>query len=508
MTKPNNDDIDIYELLYRADELLNEEEEDLLLREEDEEDFMGGSADSETDIHIVYEEPVDKDATVVYRNAANNYGQTVRNTASTYEPVIRNAANNYGMNQKPPAPAPAPYTAPQTPAAMPVSPPTPAAEVTPPMPSPQPSVSAPAAKPTMAEKAVNSIRAYNADFRAERDRAIPKAGKKTVYPQPQTAPIPEVAPPVKPEKPEKRKKRKMPGCITKLICMAVVIAMVVGLFNLFVRHPKTDSPLGDRRNGVSTILLCGADIGGDRTDTMMLLYVDSNKKQAGLLSLPRDTYTVTAYGESYKLNSAYGRNGGGEEGIEVLFDYVQKIIGYRPDGYMLIELPMLRDLVDLMGGVEFNVPREMNSMGIDGGIHLEAGLQHLTGEQALGLIRYRYGYENQDLGRQDVQKNFIKACLQQWATPENFDKLKDALSLVKAQSFTNLSTGNFAWFGLHLLRCGFSNIYTDTLPGYATMIGDQSYYVLYPEEVASLIQDRYNPYKTEINREMLDIATE
>ena len=93
MTKPNNDDIDIYELLYRADEVLNEEEEDLLLREEDEEDFMGGPGELEPEIRIVYEEPVDKDATVVYRNAANNYGQTIRNTANTSDPVIRNAAN-------------------------------------------------------------------------------------------------------------------------------------------------------------------------------------------------------------------------------------------------------------------------------------------------------------------------------------------------------------------------------------------------------------------------------
>ena len=526
MTKPNNDDIDIYELLYRADELLNEEEEDLLLREEDEEDFMGGPGELEPEIRIVYEEPVDKDATVVYRNAANNYGQTIRNTANTSDPVIRNAANNYGMNQTPlyhpQTPPAAPVTRPSYPS-QPIQTPAPAYPEEPiytqapsyapapeptPAPKAQPAPPAPTAKPTMAEKAVNSIRAYNADFRAERDRSAPKTGKKTTYTQSHTAPLPEIDPPAKAEKPEKKKRRKMPGCLTKLISMALVIALVVGLFNFFVRHPKTDSPLGNRRNGVSTILLCGADIGGDRTDTMMLLYVDSNKKQAGLLSLPRDTYTISAYGEAYKLNSAYGRNGGGEEGIEVLFDYVQKIIGYRPDGYMLIELPMLRDLVDLMGGVKFNVPRDMTSYGIDGTIKLEAGLQYLTGDQALGLIRYRYGYENQDLGRQDVQKRFLKACLEQWVTADNLGKIKEALSLVKAQSFTNLTTGNFAWFGLNLLRCGFSNIYTDTLPGYSTMIGDQSFYVLNPEEVASLIQDRYNPYKTEITREKLDIPTE
>lgn len=472
MPRPNNDDIDIYELLDRADELLKEEEQTDYLQDDFEPEF---------------EEPVDMDATIVYRNAANSYGQAVRNAANNYGQPIRNAANNYGCDQ--------PIHNTDNPCGQPQIPQTP-----PPMPKPIPE-----AKPTQAEKAVSSIRAYNADFRNERERSASKITQKTVYSQPQTAPIPQTPPPAKPKK---QKERKKSGCLTKLIALGVVVALLVGLFNLFIPPPKTDAPLGDRRSGVSTILLCGADIGGERTDTMMLLYVDANKKQAGLLSLPRDTYTVTAYGDSNKLNSAYGRNGGGEEGMEVLFDYVQKIVGFRPDGYILVELPMLRDLVDLMGGVEFEVPQAMDSTGTTGGVHLEAGLQHLDGEQALGLIRFRYGYANQDLGRQDVQKNFLKACLEQWAVPENFSKLKDALSLFKAQSFTDLSTGHFAWFGLQLLRIGFSNIYTDTLPGYATMIGDQSYYVLYPGEVAALIQQRYNPYRIEITEEILDIATE
>ena len=233
------------------------------------------------------------------------------------------------------------------------------------------------------------------------------------------------------------------------------------------------------------------------------------KRQAGLLSLPRDTYTVTDYGSSNKLNSAYGRNGGGEEGMEVLFDYVQDTIGYRPDGYVLIELPILQDLIDLFGGVDYDVPQDMGVGSLSGAwIILQKGMQHLDGEKALAMLRFRYGYVDQDLGRQNVQKNFLKECMKQWLTVENFGKITDVLELFKAESFTNLETKHFLWFGWNLLTIGFNNIYTDTLPGYATMIGDASYYVLYPGEVAEMIQDRYNPYKTEITRDMLDIATE
>ena len=170
---------------------------------------------------------------------------------------------------------------------------------------------------------------------------------------------------------------------------------------------------------------------------------------------------------------------------------------------------MLKDLIDLFGGVEFHVPQDMSSPDVnDDHILLSEGLQHLDGNQALALLRFRYGYADQDLGRQNVQKNFLKACLEQWLTLENMGKLNDVLSLFKTQSLTDLEIKHFLWFGWNLLQIGFQNIYTDTLPGYATMIGDVSYYVLYPGEVAEMIQDRYNPYKTEITRDMLNIATE
>ena len=437
MPRPNNnDDIDIYELLNRADELLEESE----------------NRDPADDFTPEFEESMRIDDTVVYRNAANGYGR--------------------GVDQPCQTPPPRPMT--------------------------------------QAEQAASSIRAYNADFRNERERH-PKVQKQTYE---ETAYIPThtpgqvpTPPPPAPEKPKKH--RRKGGCLKKLLIPVAVILALVLIVNTVFTYPKTDEPLGERRSGVSSILLCGADIGGDRTDTMMLLYVDKLNQKAGLLTLPRDTYTVTYYGDSNKLNSAYGRNGGGEEGMEVLFDYVQDTIGYRPDGYVLIELPMLQDLIDLFGGVDFYVPQDMTSQDINSvPLFLEEGLQHLDGEKALALLRFRFGYVDQDIGRQNVQKNFLKACMEQWLTPKNLGKMTDVLSLFKTQSFTNLETKHLLWFGWNLLQIGFKNIYTDTLPGYATMVGDQSYYVLYPEEVAAMIQDRYNPYKVDITRDMLNIATE
>lgn len=365
-----------------------------------------------------------------------------------------------------------------------------------------------------------SINAYNADFHAGPQRSRKEADETTVLPsapaRPRQAPpaVPQTyadeapAPPKKVRHP--RRRRRHLGCLTSLLVVVVLIASVVFSLKLFISPPQSELNTADRKRNTAAILLCGTDVSGDRTDTMMLLYVDGRKNEAGLLTLPRDTYTRTLYDEEAKLNSAYGRNGGGEEGMQILLDYVQKLIGYRPDGYILVDLGFMRELIDKMGGVEFEVPQDMSlkdkTLGID--VTLEAGMQHLSGDEALALLRFRYGYYNQDIGRQDVQKQFLKACMEQWFTFDNLKRLPELLEVFKVETMTDLDTGNFLWFGYHMLRSGFSKIRTDTLPGYGSMIGDQSFYVLYPEDTRDLVNEGYNPFTTPLPPEAFTICTE
>ena len=176
MPRPNDDDIDIYELLSRADELLEDPKPD-------------------DEFEPEFEESMDTDDTMVYRNAANGYGRQSR-----------------------------------------------------------------------VEEAVSSIRAYNADFRGDRT-AKPSIEETAYIPTPATAPPQPPAP--APEQPKKQKKKG--GCLKKLLIPVALIVALVLLFNLFITPPRTSDPLGQRRPGTAAILLCGADVGGNRTDTMMLL---------------------------------------------------------------------------------------------------------------------------------------------------------------------------------------------------------------------------------------------
>lgn len=332
---------------------------------------------------------------------------------------------------------------------------------------------------------------YNGDYRRPAQR----------HPEPD----PPEAPPRDPEprpvrKAPRKKKRRGCGCLVipvALVAMALAAALVATLFLPAPAGQTTQN----RKPNTATILLVGTDAEGERTDTMMLLYLNAPEKRVGLLSLPRDTYTITAAGNGAKLNSAYVRNGMGEAGMEGLLDYVQDILGYRPDGYMMVGMDIVPKIVDAMGGLAVEVPM---SFELEGTV-LEEGMQQLNGLEVLQLLRYRKGYAMQDLGRIEVQRMVLSAAMDQWLRPERIGGALEALSLVQERCMTNLGVSDFAWIAKTIALSG-GDIESHTLPGFADYIGDVSYYILNPQDVAQLLNESYNPFTTEITVEDLNIA--
>ena len=350
-----------------------------------------------------------------------------------------------------------------------------------------------------------SIPAYNADFKnAPRESAPqtrrPTMGQKAAKQRPQPVyddPIPPVY-----GKPKKQRRRGCGcGCSTVLVSLLVLVVVIFGAIQLLFRPPKSPDSIGSRKRDTAAVLLCGVDKDGTRTDTMMLMYMSGSEHKVGLLSIPRDTYVLTSGGYDSKLNAIYGLNNCGTEGMEGLFDHIEDLIGYRPDGYMLVDFDLVPQITDLMGGVTVNVPNEIDEEGI----YIPAGEQTLTGEQVLMLLRHRSSYSMADLTRIEVQRSVIKACMEQWLTPSHLSKAFSALDLVENNSISSLSVPNYLWMAKTILL-NMGSFSTDTLPGYADMMDGVSYYFLYPEDVAQLINDSYNPYKVEITSEDLDIA--
>lgn len=434
---------------------------DSLLDEEGSADFVPDEPDISqyTPREALREEPQ-----MFYQNAANGYGSQVRN----YH-------NHYGAPQ-------------------------------PEQEEPQPRYDYRQAEDEYIEQAY-AIPAYNADFHSARRERSQKPRAKASQPRERAMPEdqlwePDSAP--APRRPAKkpRRKRGCCGCAGLLTTLALMLALVVGLSLWLFDRPETDDPIGPRKRDSATILICGTDADGTRTDTMMLLYLSGSEKTAGLLSLPRDTYTIATAGYAAKLNSAYGRNDCGEEGMEALLDYIQDIIGYRPDGYVLVGMDTVPQVVDAMGGVDVDVPQSVETDGVV----VEGGLQHLDGEHALALLRHRSSYAMADLGRVEVQRLVVEACMKQWVSLSRLSRIPQALSVMEETSLSSLSLRNYLWIGKTLLKCLSGGVETKTLPGYPDYIGGASYYLLNRQEVAELINEGYNPYRVAIDAAELNIA--
>ncbi len=306
-----------------------------------------------------------------------------------------------------------------------------------------------------------------------------------------------------PEEPRK-KRRGFRSFLLTLVILALACVAVVAF--VLPSQPAEPSALGERKEGVSTILLAGTDESGARTDTLMLLTVNRPEKSLSLVSIPRDTlvngnYTVP------KINSVYGVNNGGEEGMDMLLTRVGECIGFRPDGYMLIELEAFAKLVDAMGGLYFDVPVDMfyNDPAQDLYINLVAGSQTLTGEEAMGVVRFRSGYADADLGRVQVQRDVLSAMIDQLISVEGVAKSPQLLQIVLKHTDSDLSTPNLLWLAESALLADRSNIQTVTLPGTARNFTSGSYYVLDPTLVAQTVNTYCNPYETQITPEHLNI---
>lgn len=342
-----------------------------------------------------------------------------------------------------------------------------------------------------------SVYAYNADFqprnskspkarrggrRANQAEFYARSGKKT-----------------REKAPKERTRRRHP--FLKFLAVLLVIALLVVV--LLPKQPKTDQPIGDRKPGVSTILLAGTDVEGLRTDTMILLYLDNRSGEMSMMSLPRDTYT-SADMSVPKLNGIYGVAGCGEQGMERLLDYVTQCIGYRPDGYLLVDMNCFEELVETMGGVWFDVPMDMSHTNADGSYQeLPAGEQLLDGEDAMFVVRFRSGYALADLQRIQVQRDFLQAAIDQWTSPSKLIHYPMAAKILASNTTTDLSLRNLLWVGKAVMKAGVGDMQMETLPGEAAMISGGSYYVLWPETTAELINSSFNPYQVDVNAEMI-----
>lgn len=341
---------------------------------------------------------------------------------------------------------------------------------------------------------------------------------------------------------EKKKKRK--GWQIALIVLGVLCGLLLGVYGfirLYAKPPdvspnqdqsKTlknnkentkkgeEDPFADlvepfieegdrqRKEDYFTFLLCGTDNDGTRTDTIIVASYDVKAQQVNMVNIPRDTMSNV----KRKIKKINGGFGGGPEQLE---RELEMLLGIPIDRYVVVSFEGFKELIDLIGGVDFNVPTYMvwDDPTQDLHIFLEPGMQHLDGEKAIQLVRFRQnnpgvkgGYAEGDIGRIKMQQEFLQTIAKKLLSPSNLLNIGDLASAVIRNTETNLSLSELTWFGMKALSMNYSNIQMTTLPGHAAYLYEpdyghmQSYFVPEEKNILEQVNQLLNPYVDDVTK--------
>ena len=189
----------------------------------------------------------------------------------------------------------------------------------------------------------------------------------------------------------------------------------------------------DLLSGKKNIVVMGCDVRkGDagRSDTLFVVMLDKSKKNAALLSVPRDT-RVKIKGHGWdKINAAFAYGG-----QKLTRETVQDFLGIKINNYVVVDFQGFKGLVDAVGGVDINVEKRMYYYDPYDGfeIDLRPGMQHMDGKTAMQYVRYRD--EEGDIGRIRRQQKFLMALYRHIASKNIIAKIpgvsKQIMSMVK-----------------------------------------------------------------------------
>jgi LCP family protein required for cell wall assembly len=166
-----------------------------------------------------------------------------------------------------------------------------------------------------------------------------------------------------------------------------------------------------------TILLVGSDhrsTGGEgaRSDTMILVRIQPDRKRIAMLSIPRDLYVEIPGRGHNRINEAFH-----EGGEKLLTETVRETFGVEIDHFVEVDFHGFKDFVHALGGIYASVDQRYfnQNVGTPGtnyaNIDLQPGYQLLNGEQALEFARYRH--DDSDLVRAARQQLLLRTALRQ-----------------------------------------------------------------------------------------------
>ena len=305
----------------------------------------------------------------------------------------------------------------------------------------------------------------------------------------------------------KKKKKKKHRIIKRIFLTILVLILIAGIvFGALVMKNGggltglVTTVVGSSKSKIKTLpdvyALC-IGVSQNMTDTIMVAKYSPQNQQASLLSIPRDTFcgkSKASASASDKINAIYPISGPAKT-----MERVNDLTGLNIKYYIVVDTKALRDLVDCIGGVYFDVPIKMDydDTSQNLAIHLEAGYQLLNGTQAEGVCRFRHNnngtsypvsYGDNDLGRMRTQREFIKQTVKQTLKVSNITKIDDIMKIAQEEVETNIDWNVARDYIAAAVNFNTDNLKSEQLPGSTGYLNDVSFFFADENRTKQVVQ--------------------
>lgn len=237
------------------------------------------------------------------------------------------------------------------------------------------------------------------------------------------------------------------------ICLSGFGYVYFKLNKMYVKDEavKSTEEQGTMVEGITNILLVGTDgeyiEKGNRSDSMMVVTIDSKNKDIRISSIARDTYVDIPGYSTEKLTHAYAY-----EGIDLLKEVFKVNFNLDIDKYIAVNFVSFMDIMDELGGVEVNVEaKDINEINkyIDAcyGYYknkdekdkeyiTKSGVQRLNGYQALAFSRIRY--TDSAFARDNRHREVAESVYKEFAQ-KGVETYKKCAEIILNNTKTNIS---------------------------------------------------------------------
>ena len=282
-----------------------------------------------------------------------------------------------------------------------------------------------------------------------------------------------------------------------------------------VDSSREDSQTRVRRDGVYNFVLLGKDVDSGNTDTIIVVSYDVPNQKVGMISIPRDTAVEREWRSNPKINGAfYGA------GPDVLKEEIEHTFGIPIDYYILVDLEGFIALVDELGGVEVDIPLDMNydDPYQNLHIHFSKGVQTLSGQEAMEVVRYRHDNSDSpnyrangwysDVQRGEMQRQVLTQLAKKVISWNSVTKVTEFVSIFNEYVKTDLSLTDMIYFATQALQVDLDTGVTQgTLEGDGTAVcnGVRYCFVYEAEDILPVLNEQVNPYNMPLTEEDLHL---